>query len=287
MIGASAALTVSNIPFAGPVGAVKVGYIDGMFVLNPTLAEQAESDLEITIAGTKDAVTMVEAAANEVSEQVVLDAIAFGHEAIKELCALQEEIREQIGKEKAEVPVFQPEVDLDRWVREHVYEDLVQALRASEKLERERLLDEVQSGAHEAYQEQFGEEQYEEQSKFIDAVFDAVLKEEVRRAITQDKLRPDGRKPHEIRPISCQVGLLPRAHGSGLFTRGQTQVLTSVTLGLKSDEQLLDSLTDEESKRYIHHYNFPSYSVGEVRPIRGPAGGKSVTALWQNVPCSQ
>ncbi|MGI6693279.1 MAG: polyribonucleotide nucleotidyltransferase [Limnochordia bacterium] len=270
LIGASAALTVSNIPFAGPVGAVKVGYIDGMFVLNPTLAEQAESDLEITIAGTKDAVTMVEAAANEVSEQVVLDAIAFGHEAIKELCALQEEIREQIGKEKAEVPVFQPEVDLDRWVREHVYEDLVQALRASEKLERERLLDEVQSGAHEAYQEQFGEEQYEEQSKFIDAVFDAVLKEEVRRAITQDKLRPDGRKPHEIRPISCQVGLLPRAHGSGLFTRGQTQVLTSVTLGLKSDEQLLDSLTDEESKRYIHHYNFPSYSVGEVRPIRGP-----------------
>ena len=270
LIGASAALTVSNIPFAGPVGAVKVGYIDGMFVLNPTLAEQAESDLEITIAGTKDAVTMVEAAANEVSEQVVLDAIAFGHEAIKELCALQEEIREQIGKEKAEVPVFQPEVDLDRWVREHVYEDLVQALRASEKLERERLLDEVQSGAHEAYQEQFGEEQYEEQSKFIDAVFDAVLKEEVRRAITQDKLRPDGRKPHEIRPISCQVGLLPRAHGSGLFTRGQTQVLTSVTLGLKSDEQLMDSLTDEESKRYIHHYNFPSYSVGEVRPIRGP-----------------
>jgi polyribonucleotide nucleotidyltransferase len=270
LIGASAALTVSNIPFAGPVGAVKVGYIDGMFVLNPTLAEQAESDLEITIAGTKDAVTMVEAAANEVSEQVVLDAIAFGHEAIKELCALQEEIREQIGKEKAEVPVFQPEADLDRWVREHVYEDLVQALRASEKLERERLLDEVQSGAHEAYQEQFGEEQYEEQSKFIDAVFDAVLKEEVRRAITQDKLRPDGRKPHEIRPISCQVGLLPRAHGSGLFTRGQTQVLTSVTLGLKSDEQLLDSLTDEESKRYIHHYNFPSYSVGEVRPIRGP-----------------
>ena len=252
------------------MGGVKVGLVKGQLVLNPTLAEQAESDLEITIAGTKDAVTMVEAGANEVSEETILEAIAFGHAAIKDLCLLQEEIRAQIGKEKVQVPVFQPELELDRWVREHVYEELVQALKASEKLERERLLDEVRGGAHEAYQEEFGEELYEEQSKFIDAVFDAVLKEEVRRAITKDKVRPDGRKPDEIRPVSCQVGLLPRAHGSGLFTRGQTQVLTSVTLGLKSDEQLLDSLTEEESKRYIHHYNFPPYSVGEVRPIRGP-----------------
>ena len=252
------------------MGGVKVGRVNGRFVLNPTLAEQAESDLEITIAGTKDAVTMVEAGANEVPEQAILEAISFGHQFIKELCLWQEEIRAQIGKGKAEVTVFQPALDLDRWVREHVYEELVQALKASEKLERERLLDEVRGGAHEAYQEEFGEEEYEEQSKFIDAVFDAVLKEEVRRAITQDRMRPDGRRPEEIRPVTCQVGLLPRAHGSGLFTRGQTQVLTSVTLGLKSDEQLLDSLTDEESKRYIHHYNFPPYSVGEVRPIRGP-----------------
>lgn len=270
LIGASAALTVSDIPFDGPVGGVKVGLVNGKLVLNPTLEEQAVSDLEITIAGTKDAVTMVEAGANEVPEQVILEAISFGHAAIKELCLLQEEIRAQIGKAKVEVPVFQPELELDRWVRERVYEELVQALKASEKLERERLLDEVRGGAHEAYQEEFGEELYEEQSKYIDAVFDAVLKEEVRRAITKDKVRPDGRKPDEIRPVSCQVGLLPRAHGSGLFTRGQTQVLTTVTLGLKSDEQLLDSLTEEESKRYIHHYNFPPYSVGEVRPIRGP-----------------
>ncbi|HPT83396.1 MAG TPA: polyribonucleotide nucleotidyltransferase [Limnochordia bacterium] len=270
LIGASAALTVSDIPFDGPVGGVKVGLVNGKLVLNPTLEEQAVSDLEITIAGTKDAVTMVEAGANEVPEQVILEAICFGHAAIKELCLLQEEIRAQIGKAKVEVPVFQPELELDRWVRERVYEELVQALKASEKLERERLLDEVRGGAHEAYQEEFGEELYEEQSKYIDAVFDAVLKEEVRRAITKDKVRPDGRKPDEIRPVSCQVGLLPRAHGSGLFTRGQTQVLTTVTLGLKSDEQLLDSLTEEESKRYIHHYNFPPYSVGEVRPIRGP-----------------
>ena len=201
---------------------------------------------------------------------MILDAISFGHDVIKELCLMQEEIQAQIGKEKVEVPVFQPTVELDRWVREHVYEEIVQALKASEKLERERLLDEVQAGAHEAYQEEFGEEQYTEHSQLIDAVFDAVLKEEVRRSITKDKIRPDGRRPDEIRPITCQVGILPRAHGSGLFTRGQTQVLTSVTLGLKSDEQLLDSLTDEESKRYIHHYNFPPYSVGEVRPIRGP-----------------
>ena len=270
LIGASAALHVSDIPFGGPVGGVKVGRVNGRFVLNPTLAEQAESDLEITIAGTKDAVTMVEAGANEVPEQAILEAISFGHQFIKELCLWQEEIRAQIGKGKAEVTVFQPALDLDRWVREHVYEELGQALKASEKLERERLLDEGRGGAHEAYQEEFGEEEYEEQSKFIDAVFDAVLKEEVRRAITQDRMRPDGRRPEEIRPVTCQVGLLPRAHGSGLFTRGQTQVLTSVTLGLKSDEQLLDSLTDEESKRYIHHYNFPPYSVGEVRPIRGP-----------------
>jgi len=270
LIGASAALSVSNIPFYGPVGAVRVGLVDGKLVINPTLAEQAESDLDITIAGTKDAVTMVEAGANEVSEQVILDAISFGHDVIKELCLMQEEIQAQIGKEKVEVPVFQPTVELDRWVREHVYEEIVQALKASEKLERERLLDEVQAGAHEAYQEEFGEEQYTEHSQLIDAVFDAVLKEEVRRSITKDKIRPDGRRPDEIRPITCQVGILPRAHGSGLFTRGQTQVLTSVTLGLKSDEQLLDSLTDEESKRYIHHYNFPPYSVGEVRPIRGP-----------------
>lgn len=270
LIGASAALTVSDIPFSGPVGGVKVGLVNGEFVLNPTLAQQAESDLDITVAGTKDAVMMVEAAANEVPEQAVLDAIAFGHEAIKELCQLQEEIRAEIGKDKVEVPVFQPESDIDRWVREYVYEDLVQALKASEKLERERLLDEVQQGAHEAYLEEFGEEQHEEQSKFIDAVFDAVLKEEVRRSITKDKARPDGRKPDEIRPITCQVGVLPRVHGTGLFTRGQTQVLTALTLGLKSDEQLLDNLTDEESKRYIHHYNFPAYSVGEVRPMRGP-----------------
>lgn len=270
LIGASAALHVSDIPFGGPVAGVKVGCVNGEFVLNPTLAQQADSDLELTIAGTKDAVMMVEAAANEVPEEVVLKALDFGHKAIKELCLLQEEIREQIGKEKLEVPIFQPEAELDKWVREQFSDALVNALNTADKLEREQLLAAVQASVHETYLELHGEEQHEEQKKFLDAIFDAMLKEEVRRSITKDKLRPDGRKPDEIRPISVEVGVLPRAHGSGLFTRGQTQVLTAVTLGLKSDEQLLDNLTDEESKRYIHHYNFPPYSVGEVRPIRGP-----------------
>lgn len=270
LIGASAALHVSDIPFGGPVAGVKVGYVDGEFILNPTLAEQANSDLELTIAGTKDAVMMVEAAANEVPEKVVLDALDFGHQAIKELCELQEQIRSEIGIEKVEVNVVQPESEVDKWVREQINSDVATAMLTSEKLERERLIDAVKAGVHEAYMESFGEEQYEEQIKSIDQVFDNVVKEEVRRSITKDKVRPDGRKPEEIRPITSEVGILPRVHGTGLFTRGQTQVLTALTLGLKSDEQLLDNLSDEESKRYIHHYNFPAFSVGETRPLRGP-----------------
>lgn len=270
LIGASAALHVSNIPFSGPVAGVKVGLVDGEFIINPTLAEQAQSDLDLTVAGTKDAVMMVEAAANEVPEKIALEAITFAHRIIKEICTLQEQIRDQIGREKLEVKIFKPKAEIDTWVRERVGKNLASALLTSEKLERERRLDEVQAEVHEAYLEVHGEEQYGEQSKTIDVVFDIVLKEEVRRSITKDKVRPDGRKPDEIRPIDCGVSLLPRVHGTGLFTRGQTQVMTALTLGLKSDEQLLDNLTDEERKRYIHHYNFPSFSVGEVRPMRGP-----------------
>lgn len=270
LIGASAALHISHIPFSGPVAGVKVGLVDGQFIINPTLAEQAQSDLDLTVAGTKDAVMMVEAAASEVSEKVALEAITYGHKVIQELCALQEEIRNQIGREKKDVTIFEPEATVDQWVRERATSKLASALMTSEKLERERLIDEVQISIREAYLEEYGEDQFEEQSKTLDAVFDNVKKEEVRRSITKDKLRPDGRKPDEIRPISCEVGILPRVHGTGLFTRGQTQVMTALTLGLKSDEQLLDNLTDEERKRYIHHYNFPSFSVGEVRPMRGP-----------------
>lgn len=270
MIGASAALHVSNIPFAGPVAGVNVGLVDGDFIINPTLEQQSQSLLDLTVAGTEDAVMMVEAAANEVTEQVALEAIDFGHQAIKEICRLQEKIRSEIGKEKIEVKIFEPDTAVDSWVREYATEKLTAAMLTEEKLERERLVDSVQTDIHDAYLEAHGEEVYEEHSKSIDVIFDNVLKEEVRRSITKDKVRPDGRRPDEIRPITCNVGVLPRVHGTGLFTRGQTQVMTALTLGLKSDEQMLDNLTDEESKRYIHHYNFPSYSVGEVRPMRGP-----------------
>ena len=270
LIGASAALHVSDIPFAGPVGGVRVGLVDGEFVINPTLEEQANSDLDITVAGTKDAVMMVEASANEVPEEVALEAIAFGHKVIGELCELQEQIRSQIGRDKLEVSISQPEAKTDSWVRNHIATDLSAAVLTADKLERQRLIDELQANVHDAYLEVHGEELYEEQSKTLDRVFDNVVKEEVRRSITRDKIRPDGRRPDEIRPITCKVGLLPRVHGTGLFTRGQTQVLTALTLGLKSDEQMLDNLSDDESKRYIHHYNFPAFSVGETRPLRGP-----------------
>ena len=270
LIGASAALHVSDIPFAGPVGGVKVGLVDGEFVINPTLEQQANSDLDITVAGTKDAVMMVEASANEVPEEVALEAIEFGHKVIRELCELQEQIRAKIGRDKLEVSIVQPEAKTDQWVREHMTADISAAVLTTDKLERQRLIDELQANVHDAYLEAHGDELYEEHSKTLDRVFDNVVKEEVRRSITKDKIRPDGRKPDEIRPITCKVGLLPRVHGTGLFTRGQTQVLTALTLGLKSDEQMLDNLTDDESKRYIHHYNFPAFSVGEVRPVRGP-----------------
>ncbi len=270
MIGASAALHVSNIPFHGPIGGVNVGLVDGEFLINPTLEQQAKSTLDLTVAGTEEAVMMVEAAANEVDEDTALEAIAFGHKKIQELCQLQRKIRNKIGKEKVEVVVFEAEQSMLQWVREQVAERLPQAVQTVEKLERERLIDEVEEHVHKAYAAAFGEEKYAEERKELAFAFDSLLKEEVRRSITKDKLRPDGRKPEEIRPITCAVGILPRVHGSGLFTRGQTQALTALTLGLKSDEQMLDNLTDEDSKRYIHHYNFPSYSVGEVRPIRGP-----------------
>lgn len=270
MIGASAALHVSNIPFAGPVAGVNVGLVDGEFVINPNLEQQAQSILDLTVAGTKEAVMMVEAAANEVSEQTALDAIHFAHGFIKDICALQEEARDKLGHEKLEVATFEPEQEIVNWVREQAYEQLKSSMLTNDKLEREQKINDLKLSVLEAYLNAFGEEKYEEDTKSLKAVFDNLFKEEIRRSITKDKLRPDGRKPDEIRPISSKVGVLPRVHGTGLFTRGQTQVMTALTLGLKSDEQMLDNLTNEESKRYIHHYNFPSYSVGEVRPMRGP-----------------
>ncbi|KLU40562.1 MAG: hypothetical protein AA931_03055 [Peptococcaceae bacterium 1109] len=270
LIGASAALTISDIPFAGPVAGIKMGLVNGEYVVNPTLEQCEQSVLDLTVAGTKDAIMMVEAGAEEVTEEQALGAIMFAHDYIKELCLLQEEIRAEIGKAKVEVPLFEPEPEMEQWVREFATERLKLALRAADKQEREQAIDTVREQLNEAYIEAFGEQIFEEKAKDVGVVFDSLMKDEVRRSIIQDGIRPDGRRLDEIRPITCKAGILPRTHGSGLFTRGQTQVLTVCTLGLKSDEQLLDNLSDEDRKRYIHHYNFPAYSVGEVRPIRGP-----------------
>jgi polyribonucleotide nucleotidyltransferase len=269
MIGASAALHISEIPFAEPIGGVKVGKIDGKLIINPTVAEIEKSELSLVVAGTKDAIMMVEAGVNEMSEDEVLEAILFGHEAIKEIVGFIEKIRAEVGKPKVEVALYVPDFEIDKQVREFATAKMVSAIKTDEKLEREALIEQVKTETSEYFQEKFQEE-YSQFEKVIKEVLDNIVYEEVRKMIAVDKIRPDGRGLSEIRPIACGVGILPRTHGSGLFTRGQTQVLTVCTLGRVSEEQILDGLGEENSKRYIHHYNFPSYSVGEVRPTRSP-----------------
>ncbi|NLY74910.1 MAG: polyribonucleotide nucleotidyltransferase, partial [Firmicutes bacterium] len=270
MIGASAALHISEIPFAEPIGGVKVGKVDGKLVINPTIAQSEKSDLQLVVAGTKDAIMMVEAGANELTEDEVLEAILFGHETIKEIVAFIEKIREEVGKPKVDVPLYEPDPEINKEVREFATAKMVAAIKTDEKLEREALIENVKAETLEYFQNKLDEEVYAESEKTINEVLDNIVYEEVRKMIAVDKIRPDGRGLSEIRPITCEVGILPRTHGSGLFTRGQTQVLTACTLGRVSEEQILDGLSEEDSKRYIHHYNFPSYSVGEVRPIRSP-----------------
>lgn len=269
LIGASLALTISDIPFDGPVGAVRVGMVDGEFVINPTTAQLEKSVMNLAVAGTKDAVMMVEAGADEVPEETMLDAIVFGHEAIKELVAFQERIREEIGKPKKEIKLYRPAPELEEQVRAYATADLLEAIKTVDKKERNAALDAVKERTIEHFTQELVPERAAE-LKDVGEVLDTVIKEEVRRLITEESVRPDGRALEEIRPITCEVGILPRTHGSALFTRGQTQAMTVVTLGVPSDVQILDGLGLEESKRYIHHYNFPAFSVGEVRPSRGP-----------------
>ncbi|MCL4517003.1 MAG: polyribonucleotide nucleotidyltransferase [Firmicutes bacterium] len=269
MIGASVALTISDIPFEGPIAGVRVGRVDGKFVINPTLADSEKSDINLTVAGTRDAVMMVEAGANEVPEETMLDAIMFGHEVIKELVAFQEKIRAEIGKPKKEFALFVVDPETDRLVRDFAAADMLSAIKTADKLEREAAMAAVRERAVNHFMELWGEG-YPSRVKGVAETLEAIIKEEVRQLITEEHIRPDGRKLDEIRPVSCEVGILPRTHGSGLFTRGQTQVLTVATLGVPSDVQILDGLGDVESKRYMHHYNFPGFSTGEVRPSRGP-----------------
>jgi len=267
MFGSSLALSVSDIPFNGPIAGAVVGRINGEFVINPSVEQAEESDINLTVAGTKDAINMVEASANEVPEDVMLEAIMFGHEEIKKLIAFQEDIVAQVGKEKSEVKLHQLDSDIEKQVRDLCEVELNSAIQVHEKHAREEAITEVKNRVIAEYEEKEADEQTIGQVKEI---LSMLVKEEVRRLITVEKVRPDGRKLDEIRPLSSQVGLLPRTHGSGLFTRGQTQALSICTLGALGDVQILDGLGIEESKRFMHHYNFPLFSVGETGPIRGP-----------------
>ncbi|MGR5993786.1 polyribonucleotide nucleotidyltransferase [Bacillus cereus] len=267
MLGSSLALSISDIPFEGPIAGATVGRINGEFVINPTVEQQEQSDIHLVVAGTKDAINMVEAGADQVPEETMLEAIMFGHDEIKRLIAFQEEIVQAVGKEKTEVKLYEVDADLNQAVREMAEEDMHSAIQVHEKHAREDAINEVKKRVIEHYEAQEADADTLGQ---VNEILYKIVKEEVRRLITVEKIRPDGRKGDEIRPLASEVGILSRTHGSGLFTRGQTQALSICTLGALGDVQILDGLGVEESKRFMHHYNFPSFSVGETRPMRGP-----------------
>ena len=265
MIGSSVALSISDIPFAGPTGSVNVGLVDGEYVINPNDEQRAASDLNLTASGTKDAVMMVEAGANEVTEEVMLKGILLAHEEIKKLVAFQEQIVAEIGKPKREFPLELVGDDIKEAVRTFSYDRMVWAFDTFERYEREAREAVVTQEAHAEFDAQF-----EGREREIDDALYAIKKEIMRGKILDAGVRPDGRALTEVRPIWCETGILPRTHGSAVFTRGQTQVMTVVTLGAMGDVQVLDGLSNEDTKRYMHHYNFPPYSTGEAKPMRGP-----------------
>lgn len=265
MIGASAALSVSDIPFEGPIAGVRVGRIGDDFIINPTKEEREKSTLNLTVAGSYDAVMMVEAGANELPEDVILDAILFGHKEIQRIVAFQEEIQKRCGKEKHIAKLFTVPEAMEKEIEAFARERIDVAVRNPDKLSRDADVADISADTMEHFLEP-----YPEMEKEIGMAFHDLEKSVVRHMITHEKIRPDGREVEEVRPISCEVGLLPRAHGSGLFTRGQTQILSVTTLGPLSDEQIIDGLAPEWTKHYMHHYNFPGYSVGEARPMRSP-----------------
>ncbi|PTJ03389.1 polyribonucleotide nucleotidyltransferase [Staphylococcus simulans] len=270
MIGSSMALSVSDIPFQGPIAGVNVGYVDGQYVLNPTVEQKEQSRLDLEVAGHKDAVNMVEAGASEITEKEMLDAIFFGHEEIKRLVAFQEEIIDYLKPEKSEFIPVERDAEVEEKVTALTQEKgLKEAIQTFDKKEREENIDAVRDEIIEIFED---EEDPENEALLaeVNAILNDLVKEEVRRQIADEKVRPDGRKPDEIRPLESEVGLLPRAHGSGLFTRGQTQALSVLTLGALSEYQLIDGLGPEVEKRFMHHYNFPNFSVGETGPVRAP-----------------
>ncbi len=265
MIGSSVALAISDIPWEGPTASVLIGMVDGEFVVNPTLAQRQASTLHLVVSGTKEAIMMVEAGAQEVPEDVVLDAIMFAHEEIKKIIVFIDEIIEEIGKPKMAVNLYKVPEEIDQAVREYAEDKMRAAIQTYDKMERLENMDAVEVETKEYFAET-----YPENEKDIANVLYNITKEQVRSLILDDEIRPDNRKHTEIRPIWCETGILPRTHGSGLFTRGQTQVLSVVTLGALGEAQTIDGITEEEGKRYMHHYNFPPYSVGEAGRMRSP-----------------
>ncbi|MEV2561646.1 polyribonucleotide nucleotidyltransferase [Paenibacillus larvae] len=291
MTGVSAALSISNIPFNGPIGGVIVGRIDGEFVINTTTEQAAKSDIHLTVAGTKDAIMMVEAGAAEVPEEVMLEAIMFGHEQIKKIVAVQEQFVEEAGVPKMEVQLHQVDEEINAKVREFASAKMIEAIQVPEKHARQEAIDLVSAETEEHFASLLEDDPAK--LKDVKEVLHDIVKEEVRRLITHEKVRPDGRALDEIRPIECDISLLPRTHGSGLFTRGQTQALSVCTLGALGDVQILDGLDLEETKRFMHHYNFPPFSVGEARPLRAPGrreighGALGARAIEQVIPSEE
>lgn len=267
MIGSSAAVSVSDIPFNGPIAAVYVGLVDGELVINPTEEQRAVSQMNLTVAGSKKKVVMIEAGANEVPEDKMFEAIMFAHEEIKKLCSFIQKIQDEIGKPKFEYEHMVVDEELFTDIRSYAEEAVKQAMDTDDKTVRDAGLLVVYEDVYNHFEEKYPKEEYQSQ---IDEALYKLQKTVVRNWLMYDKKRVDGRGILEIRPLSAEVGLLPRTHGSGLFSRGQTQVLTVATLGPLGDAKIIDGLDNEETRRYLHHYNFPSYSVGETRPSRGP-----------------
>ena len=271
LFASSLALSLSDLPFEGPIASVVVGRVDGNFVINPTVEEQEKSDIYLTVAGTKDAINMVESSAAEVSEEDMLEALMFGHEAIKELIDFENIIVEEIGKPKKEYPIIKVDDEINSKVRDIITVKMVNAIQIEGKLERQEKIDELKEEVREQFREMYKDsDDVEGVINQVNEVLEAIEYEEIRRLITEEHIRPDGRKLDEIRPLSSEVDILPRTHGSAMFTRGQTQVLSVTTLGSINEYQILDGLSDEEGKRFMHHYNFPQFSVGETGRYGSP-----------------
>ena len=296
MLGASISLCISDIPFNGPIAGVVVGRIDGKLILNPTVEELEKSDINLTVAGTEEAINMVEAGSKEVSEDDMLEALLFGFEEIKRLCAFQKEIVAAVGKEKVEVELAEIPAEIEKLIRDYCEKDLKTAVVIVDKLERYAKIDEIGEDTKAHFEELWKDldrEEFDENMHYVDLLLEKIVAEEVRRLITEEKIRPDGRKVDEIRPLSSRVDVLERTHGSALFTRGQTQSLGVVTLGSLNEFQIIDGLGVEEGKRFMFHYNFPNFSVGEVGKYGSPGrreighGALAERALLQVIPSEE